>query len=428
MVEISSPSSSFDRLNTPTNRGNATNRKPVWLYAIYALFFWVCLNAFKTYQEQNQLVRSRIEEESDGVEINYSAGAEEHVVTAGVGSSQYGGSLKAAQSGTKKKKRSDGIAFKNIRPEPSDGTNDYITRHSSSDFEGFSIYVMADTPFTESEEDRLRSQMTDLRDYTESHPKRNITFGFHLGGTQQTSECAESTYENNADLLSKGPRPTFVSPGKGDWFDCPRREEAFGHFMKHLGPDLVSRWYGYPFENLDLRRSKENPELFSLYVEGILFLGLHMIDPLPNQEPTSLREKRMKASMKWFAESIETNFVEREIRGVIIVGHAGRSERNENFFAHMRKYFDKSSTRQNLPVLYLHGNGLSWIVDKDLSPFYEIQIDQGGLADPCIIDVAPQRNGKTQNLHRERNKMDTQIILGKGLFRLDKQRGRYSDA
>ena len=146
MVEVSSPSSSFNRLSTPTNRGSATSRKPVWLYAIYALFFLVCLNAFKTYQEQNELVRLRMEEESDEAEINYSAGAEEHVVTTGVGSSQYGGSMKAAQSGVKKKTKIAGTKFESIRPEPSDGTNDYATQHPPLDFEGFSIYVMADTP------------------------------------------------------------------------------------------------------------------------------------------------------------------------------------------------------------------------------------------------------------------------------------------
>ena len=282
--------------------------------------------------------------------------------------------------------------------------------------------------FTEMEEERLRSQMTELKDaYKKKNSERNISLGLHLGGTQKVSECEESTYKKHADIISKGPRPTFVTPGRGDWFDCPGKDEAFGYFMKHLGPELVSRWDDHQLEHLHIRRSNENPELFSLYVEGILFLGLHMIDPPAKQKYTSLREERMKASMQWFAESIETNFIEREIRGVVVLGHAGRSERNEMFFVHMRKYFDKISTRQNLPVLYLHGGGLTWKVDKDLSPFYDVQVDQGGSAEPCIIDVAPQRNGQVQNLHRDPNKRDTQIILGKGLFRLDRQRGRFSD-
>jgi len=368
----------------------------------------------------------RLEEESEVVEIHYS-GAEEHVVTAGVGSSQYGGSMKAALPGKKKKKNNLDTSFNGVRPEPSNGLKDYIIHHSPSDFEGFSFYVMADTPHTELEEKRLRSQMTELSSYTKNNPKRKISFGIHLGGTQKVSQCAESTYENHAHLIAKGPRPTFVTPGKRDWFDCPRQEEAFGFFMKHLGPDLISKWDAYQSEKLHIQRSKEHPELFSLYTEGILFLGLHMIDPPADQEYTSSREKRLATSMQWFAESIEGNFVEREIRGVVILGHAGRSERNEKFFVQTRKYFENSSTRQNIPVLYLHGDGLASKIDKEHSPFYDVQVDQGGLAEPCIIDVAPQRNGKVRSLHKARDKSDSQTILGKGLFRLDQQQGRYSD-
>ena len=46
----------------------------------------------------------------------------------------------------KKRKKNTGITFEDIRPEPSGGTKDYISQQPSSDFEGFSFYVMADTP------------------------------------------------------------------------------------------------------------------------------------------------------------------------------------------------------------------------------------------------------------------------------------------
>jgi len=145
------------------------------------------MNTFWTYQDQKKLVQSRIQKESETIEAQYSAGAEEHVVTTGVGSSQYGGSLKASlpNNKKKKKKKSLGTNFNQIHPEPSDGSNDYRTNHSASDFNGFSFYVIADTPYTELDESRLQSQMADLRNFTENSPERNITFGIHLGGTQK---------------------------------------------------------------------------------------------------------------------------------------------------------------------------------------------------------------------------------------------------
>jgi len=430
MVKISSLPSSVNAVTTPRQQAEASKKKPLWIFAFYALFFSACLNLVNTYQDQKELVRLRVveEEKREGVEvISYSAGAEEHLVSVGVGSSQYGGSMKAAQSGTKKKKKNLGTTFNGIHPQPSNGSKDYAVNHPPSDFNGFSFYFMADTPYTELEESRLQSQMAELRDGIRKNPQRNITLGIHLGGTQKSSQCAESTYEVHAYLLAKGPRPTFVTPGKSDWFDCPRREEAFGFFMKHMGPGLVSKWHANQSKNLDIQRSDQNPELFRFYAEGILFIGLHMIDPPADQEYISSRDKRMKESMQWFADSIEVNFAKREVRGVVLLGYSGQSERNKKFFTYTRKYFDNIRTRQNIPVLYLHGDGHSWKVDKDESPFYDVQVDQGGLAEPCIVDVAPQSNGKVKSIHKDRHNKDQQVILGKGLFRVDQQGGRYPD-
>ena len=277
--------------------------------------------------------------------------------------------------------------------------------------------------------------MADLRDYAKNNPERNISLGIHLGDTQKVSNslCAESAYENHAYLIAKGPRPTFVTPGNSDWYDCPRREEAFGLFMKHLGPDFISKWHAEDYENFDIQRSEENPELFSFYIEGILFIGVHMIDAPVNQESKTTRGKRMKASMEWLAESVETNFANREIRGAIIMGHAGRSERNQQFFTHTAKYFTNITTREKVPVIYLHGDGLTWEVDRTFSEdtswdnFYDVQIEQSGLAEPCIIDVAPQRRGKVQGLEKDDVINDMQTTLGEGLFRVDQRQGRYPD-
>ena len=145
MVEIAPPSSSFNARKTPRQRpnGEASNKKPIWLFACYALFALACLNLVKTYTDLNESARLRIEqEESEKVDnvdnVGYSAGAEENVVSAGVGSSQYGMSVKASQPG-KKKKKLPGTTFNDIRPKPSDGSKDYIIDHSPSDFKGFSF-------------------------------------------------------------------------------------------------------------------------------------------------------------------------------------------------------------------------------------------------------------------------------------------------
>ena len=264
--------------------------------------------------------------------------------------------------------------------------------------------------------------MAELQNISENNPESNLVFALHVGGTQKSSQCNESTYENRAKIISQWPSPPFVAPGKSDWFDCTKKDEAFGFFLKHLGPGLASQLEENQIETLNVERSEKNPELFRLLFEGILVIGLHVIDP--PEEFVSSRDKRMETSMQWLAESVEEKFIQHEIRGVVIVGHAGKSERNKRFFSHVKKYFDDSTGRNKIPVLYLHGNGLEWALNKNSSPFYYVQMGKGDLAKPLIIDVAPQTNGKIQSLREDQSGMQT--IL-KGLFRLDRRGIRNSE-
>lgn len=432
MVEISSIAVSRSALSSSTS--TLTTKKPTWLLAIYALFILVCLNAVRTYLNQKRSLQLKISESElkDSLEIHYGGAAEEHVVSSNYGSSMYGGFVHAKKKNSIHTHGTRLSVIENVLPKASDGSNDYAGNHS--DFNGFSFYVLTDTPYTDRQEKRLRSQMADLRDYSKDNPQRNISLGLHLGDTQKVSNslCAESAYKRVSYLITKGPRPTFVVPGNNDWYDCPRREEAFGFFMNHFGPDFVSRWHSEHSINLNIQRSEDNPELFKLYVEGILFIGVHMIDAPLNTESTKLRDERMKTSLEWLAKSVETDFAKREIRGAIIIGHAGWSERNKLFFTHMSKYFANVNSREKVPVVYLHGDGLTYKVDRTFSEdigwdyFHDVQIEQSGLADPVIFDVAPQQRGNMQGFEED-DSNDMITTFGKGLFRLDHRQGRYTD-
>jgi hypothetical protein len=93
-------------------------------------------------------------------------------------------------------------------------------------------------------------------------------------------------------------------------------------------------------------------------------------------------------------------------------------------------YFVNITHRADLPVVYLHGDGHDWDVDIKLSHqlhwrhFRDIQVDQGGIADPVIVEFAAQVDGKMKALKEEN---DLQLVLGKGLIRLDRQGGLYDN-
>lgn len=168
MVEIASPSSAFGAFATPRSSPTGStfrSRKPLWLYGVYFLFGLVCLNAVRTYNQQRAFVRSALAENDlmddsvneDGT-ISYSAGAEEHVVSGNYGSSMYGGGIHTARGKPKTEPTRGARMAKlenNIQPKPSNGTADFNARKpkaaASSNFEGFSFYVLTDTPVSTKE-------------------------------------------------------------------------------------------------------------------------------------------------------------------------------------------------------------------------------------------------------------------------------------
>jgi hypothetical protein len=277
--------------------------------------------------------------------------------------------------------------------------------------------------------------MADLRDVVKNDPDsdRTIAFGIHLGNTQKVSNslCSEESYDRVSYLMSKGPRPTLVVPGNSDWFDCPRRAESFDLFMKYYGPSYVTKWHSEHYEPLNIQRSKDHPELFAFYVEGILFVGVHLLHAQPEQESSKLWEDRMKMNMDWVASNVEGYFSKDPIRGVVVLGHAARTARTRPFFEVMAKYFVSIKSRENVPVMYLHGDGLKYQIDDHKfadevgwKEYSDVQIHQSGLADPVLIEVAPQRKGKVQSLKVDNDK---QTLLGNGLFRIDERQGVYAD-
>ena len=229
--------------------------------------------------------------------------------------------------------------------------------------------------------------------------------------------------------FSHSPLPTLITPGDNDYYDCPDRQESFEYFQKHFGT-FETKWHKKDYQALNIQRWEDNPEFFVFYKEGILFIGLHVINaPIEHEDITSW-DRRMSKNQEWMSMNIESYFETNEIRGVILLGHCLRSPRTRPFFLKVADHFVNITHRQNLPVLYLHGDGHDWDVDTKLSHqlhwkhYRDVQVDQGGLADPIIVDIAPQKKGKLKGL---KAKKDLEYVFGRGLFRIDRQRGLYEN-
>ena len=107
-------------------------------------------------------------------------------------------------------------------------------------------------------------------------------------------------------------------------------------------------------------------------------------------------------------------------------GHGLLSQGVEEVFVEIKQVFLKNQVF--VPVLYMHGDGHEYVVNEDFAYYYEwdyftaIQVDAGAEADPLLVEVAMVKNGIMEPLVAEN---DMQAVIGNGLFRIDRQNGRY---
>jgi len=287
--------------------------------------------------------------------------------------------------------------------------------------------LLSSVPYTPAEAVVLEQQFVNMT--ANRHP--GSAFAVHIGDFQrsQITNCSQDTYTNFREMLLKCPVPMFVLTGDNDYLDCPQPQVALGYFLEtfstmeknwsdRLPPGIdeltVNRWWG------------QRPEMFSFISNGILFLSTNLLNAPAEQVNTEEWDTRMADSAGWVVSEAEAAFSQHDIRGVVMFSHGQPSHLLR---IHYRTIYDKVfAQRPMLPVLNFHGDGHLFNIDTRLRNqtgwigFTDVMVDQGGKADPLLVEVAPLRSGEMEPFKKE-NYM--QYVFGGGLFRVDRQNGRY---
>lgn len=306
--------------------------------------------------------------------------------------------------------------------EPSD------TRHHEQAPPPFSFYVMGDVPYDVKEAWVLDQQLQDMV----NNRHEGSAFGVHVGDFQrwQDTGCTWQTYVDFRTKLLKSPVPMFVLAGDNDSIDCWNSTEAFLFFLDTFS--TLEQWWNdripAGIEKLHVNRNwGHRPEMFSfIAADGILFLSTNLLNAPSEQVETEEWNARINDSARWIIQETGWAFWHHDIRGVVMFSHAEPSHILKDYYMTIWEQVFKQ--RPELPVLNIHGDGHVFQIDRHFSDatgwfgFTDIQVDQGGKADPLLIEVAPIRHGVMVPF-REENEM--QYVFGDGLFRIDRQKGRY---
>ena len=181
-----------------------------------------------------------------------------------------------------------------------------------------------------------------------------------------------------AKILRELTIQTFVIVGDNEWNDCADPDEGWTFWTTH-----ISRFDEYQSSNRNVLRQSERDENFAWTEEGVLLIGLNLVGG--REHDSNEWATRLSHDADWVEEHFSS--AQESVYAAIVFGHAYPSAKQETFFTSFRESVKEFGN----PVLYLHGDGHTWIHDH---PWPEnitrVQVDAGRSSPPVQVSVSSE--------------------------------------
>merc|ERR1711971_1007253 len=211
---------------------------------------------------------------------------------------------------------------------------------------GVSFYLLSNTPLSRDDEKTLRKQLNSIE-------KDKDSFLVHVGdlGLASVKQCVESVYDVSATILSGSPLPVFVLPGDNDWNDCPHPYSAWQTWRRTF--QRFDERFGHSFPNV--HRQAGRLENFSFLYNGVLFIGIHLVDGFV-QDETEWSMRHMH-DVEWTVENLY-QYEQNGYRAVVLMGHSPPKSKVGDYFWPVVDHWKRLQLErgQNKPFLYAHAN------------------------------------------------------------------------
>ena len=233
--------------------------------------------------------------------------------------------------------------------------------------------VIGDVPYNANDEFFLREHIRIHNNVS------NASFMVHLGDIKaQQDPCSESAYLKIANILRELTIQTFVIVGDNEWNDCADPDEAWTFWTTHF-----ARFDEQQSSNRNVLRQSERDENFAWTEEDVLLIGLNLVGGRVHD--SNEWATRLNHDSDWVEEHFSSAL--ESVYAAIVFGHAIPMPKPETFFTRFREAVKEFGH----PVLYLHGDGHSWIHDQ---PWPEnitrVQVDDGSISPPVQVSVSSE--------------------------------------
>jgi VCBS repeat-containing protein len=223
--------------------------------------------------------------------------------------------------------------------------------------------VTGDIPYSSSEVPQFQQQIDQHDLYSPSE------FLVHVGDIKSGSgTCSESYYITTENILKSSIVPCFIVPGDNETTDCSNPTQAWSYWTKHL-LGIEDNWACTP----PVERQSSRPENFAFVSKGMLFIGINLVG---GSNASSVQND----DATWASQQLSGK--KALVRGAVIFAQAGPGS-GSTFF----NQFVAAATSFGKPILYIHGDGHSWILDHPFSAsnVTRVQVDNGGAALPVQV-------------------------------------------
>jgi len=225
--------------------------------------------------------------------------------------------------------------------------------------------AIGDVPYDDSELPVLQQHCLDHNLYSPGE------FLVHVGDIfSGGTPCEEFRYQQVADVLEMLSVPAFMCPGDNETRDCDDPALALNYWNTHfLG--LESNFCS----GLAVSRQAARPQNFAFVAKNVLFIGLNLVGGSNDDDV-------MQDDADWVEQQMVTQAP--FVRAAVLFAQAGPGSGRTLFF----EQFEPDAIAFGKPVLFIHGDGHSWIDDFPFAApnVRRIQVERGD-EPPILVTV-----------------------------------------
>jgi len=244
--------------------------------------------------------------------------------------------------------------------------------------------VIGDVPYTD-------EQREDLVSFIDAHnSKSKSEFLVHVGDIKAgKTPCDEDIYKDVSSILKEVSVPTFIILGDNEYNDCDDPDQGLAFWNTYF-LHLNKNW---DFKH-EIAYQENRTENFSWSENGVLFIGINLV----GSQVHDLEEwdTRLLDNAKWVEKLLKEH--KASTKAAIVFAHANIVEGGPKKFEPFTRSFRAAAKTYGMPLLFVHGDGHSWIKDKPWGEknILRVQVDNGAkhvqvtvnttLDDPFVFD------------------------------------------